>query len=55
MHCYFDLSVEPECCKTEHYSFSTLCVNSSLYFDSASLIFNFMNSVNMFATSTEIP
>ena len=55
MHCCFDLSVEPECCKPEHYSFSTLRVNSSLYFDSASLIFNFMNGVNMFATSTEIP
>ena len=55
MHCCTDPSVEPECHKPEHYSFSILRVNSLLYFDSASLIFNFMNSVNMFATSTEIP
>ena len=55
MHGCFELSVEPERCKPERYSFSSLRVNSSLHFDSASLSFNFMNSVNMFATSAEIP
>ena len=39
MHGCFELSVEPECCKPEHYSFSSLHVNSSLHFDSASLSF----------------
>ena len=55
MHGCFELSVEPERCKPECYSFSSLRVNSSLHFDSASLSFTFMNSVNMFATSAEIP